>query len=78
MKNGNILGHPGGSVVEHLPFFGSGHDARPHWAPGTEPASPSAYGSTSLSVCLSWINKLKTFYKKKNGNISQSIKFSPS
>ena len=35
---------------------GSG-DRVPHWAPCREPASPSAYVSASLSVCLSWINK---------------------
>ena len=29
----------------------------PHWAPCMEPASPSAYISASLSLCLSWINK---------------------
>ena len=50
------MGHLGGSVVEHLPLaqvviLGS-WDQVPHGAPHREPASPSAYGSASLSVSL--------------------------
>ena len=51
------MGRLGGSAVEHLP---SAHvvilrsiDRVPHWAPCVEPATPSAFVSVSLSVCLS-------------------------
>ena len=53
------MGHLSGSVVEHLPLaqvviLGSEHRVL-HWALHTEPASPSAYVSTSL--CVSLTNK---------------------
>ena len=54
------LGHPGGSVVEHLPLAQDvildSWDRVPHRAPCMEPAFPSAYVSSSLSVSL--VNKL--------------------
>ena len=55
-KKSLLLGHLGGSVVEHLPSTqgmipGSG-DQVPHQAPYGKAASPSAYVSTSLSVSL--------------------------
>ena len=54
-------GHLDGSAVKHLPsaqgvILESG-DAVPHRGPCMEPASPSAYVSASLCVCLSWIDK---------------------
>ena len=44
--------------------FGSRHDPGvrdgvPHWVPYRKPASPSAYVSASLCMCLSRINKVK-------------------
>ena len=51
----------GGSAVERLPLtqgmIPGSWDPMLHWAPCKEPASPSAYLSASLSLCLSWINK---------------------
>ena len=51
------LGHLDGSAVEHLPLawvvIPGSWDRVSHWAPQREPASPSAYVSASLSVCLS-------------------------
>ena len=47
-------GHLGDSVVECLPLaqdvIPRSWDRAPHWASGREPASPSAYVSTSLGV----------------------------
>ena len=49
-----VLGHLGGSVVEHLPLaqvvVPGSWDRVPHRAPCMEPASPSACVSASLSV----------------------------
>ena len=50
-------GHLGDSVVEHLPstqvvILGS-LDRVPHQPPHMEPASPSAYVSASVCVCVS-------------------------
>ena len=51
----------GGSVVEHLPLVQVMIPGSWDWvlrqAPHRELASPSAYVSVSLTVCLSWINK---------------------
>ena len=51
-----FLGHLGGSVVERLPLaqvmIPESWDLVPHWASYEESASPSAYVSASLSVCL--------------------------
>ena len=58
-QNVYVEGHLGGSVVECLPLAQGGipesWDQVPHRAPCTEPASPSAYvsASLSLSLCLS-------------------------
>ena len=47
----------GGSAVEHLSFgqdvILESRDQVAYWAPRREPASPSAYFSASLSVCVS-------------------------
>ena len=56
-RTSTTLGRLGGSMVEHLPsaqgmILGS-WDRVPHQAPCMESASPSAYVSASLSVCLS-------------------------
>ena len=48
-------GHLGGSVVKCLPLAQAvilGPGIKSHQAPHKEPASPSAYVSTSLSVSL--------------------------
>ena len=54
-------GRLGGSVVERLPsaqvVIPGSWDRVSHWAFRRKPASPSAYVSASLSLCLSWINK---------------------
>ena len=51
------LGHLGGSAIERLPLaqvvIPVFWDRVLHQAPHREPASPSAYVSASLSVCLS-------------------------
>ena len=48
-----------GSVAEPLAsalgMILESRDRVPYWAPGMEPASPSAY--VSVPLCLSWINK---------------------
>ena len=53
------LEHLGGSAVEHLPLtqvvIPGSWDRVLHWAPHTEPASPSTYVFASL--CVSFINK---------------------
>lgn len=58
-KNNDLKIYPatgrlGGSVLECLPFpqglIPRPWDQVPHWAPHTEPASPCAYDSASLSV----------------------------
>ena len=63
-------GHLSGSVAKHLPLaqveIPGSWDVVPHQDPCRKPASPSAYVSASLSVCLSWINKI---LKKKLVNI---------
>ena len=66
--NSYLEGHLGGSVVEHLPsaqvMIPGSWDRVPHGDPCRESASPSAYVSASLCVCLSWINKiLKKFLR---------------
>ena len=52
-----LLGHLGGSVVERQPLaqgvIPGSWDRVPHQAPPGEPASPSAYVSAPLSLCLS-------------------------
>ena len=52
-----LLGRPGGSMVEHLPLAGDvipeSWDWVPHRAPCMEPASPSVCVSASLSLFLS-------------------------
>ena len=58
-RNLLMLGHLGGSVVEHLPLspvmiLGS-RDGVPHRAPCREPASPSA--CVSAFLCVSLMNK---------------------
>ena len=56
-KKGNGWGHTEGSVVECLPLVQVGipesWDPVPHQAPHRKPASPSAYVSASLFLCLS-------------------------
>ena len=51
------MGHLGGSVVEHLPsaqgVILESRDQGPYWALHMELASPSAYVSASLSLCVS-------------------------
>ena len=58
-KKSKVLGHLGGSVVEHLPLaqvvVPGSWDQIPEQAPWREPASPSAYVSASLRV--SFMNK---------------------
>ena len=53
IKKHQIMGHLGGSVVKHLPLAQvkilESWDQVPHQAPCREPASPSAYVSTSVS-----------------------------
>ena len=55
-----FLGHLSGSVVEHLPLAQGlileSQDRVPHRAPCMEPASPSAYVSTSF-FSVSLMNK---------------------
>ena len=55
LKHGE--GSLGGSVVEHLPLaqgvIPGSRDQDPCRAPCMEPASPSAYVSAPLSLCLS-------------------------
>ena len=55
-KDGVPVEHPGGSAVERLPsaqgVIPGSWDRGPHWAPGMEPASPSACVSASLSASL--------------------------
>ena len=55
-ENPCVMGHLGGSVVEHLPLaqvvIPGSWDRVPHQAPHREPAYPSAYISASLSVSL--------------------------
>ena len=50
-------GHLGGSEVEGLPLaqgvIPGSWDRVPHWAPHTEPASPTACVSASVCVCVS-------------------------
>ena len=52
-----LVGHPGGSVVEPLPsaqgVTPGSRDQVPGRAPCMEPASPSAWVSASLFVCVS-------------------------
>ena len=48
-----LLGHLGGSVVGRLPLALGSRDRVPHRAPCMEPASPSAYVSASVCVCVS-------------------------
>ena len=49
-------GFLGGSVVYRLPsaqgVILESQNQIPHWAPCMKPASPSAYVSASLSLCL--------------------------
>ena len=56
LKNSEVLGSPGGSVVLVLPsaqgVILETQDPVPHWAPCMEFASPSACVSASLSVSL--------------------------
>ena len=58
----SFLGHLGGSVVKCLSLaqvvVPGSRDQVLHWGPCMEPASPSAYVSATLSVCLSRINKI--------------------
>ena len=60
LKNESILGHLGGSVVEHLSLaqgmIPESWDRFPHGDPCMEPASPSACVS-ALSLSLSLMNK---------------------
>ena len=61
--------HLGGSVVECLPLaqgmiLESWYRV-PHQASYLEPASPSTYVSASLSLYLSWINKILKKKKKR-------------
>ena len=44
------LGHPGGSAVERLPLFGSGHDP---WGPGIESHTGLPAWSLLLSLTVS-------------------------
>ena len=57
LETTNIWGRLGGSAVKHLPLaqvvIPGSWDTVPHRAPHREPASPSAYVSGSLSLCLS-------------------------
>ena len=57
INNIKKTGHLGGSVVEHLPLaqvlIPRSWDGVPHQAPHWKPASPSAYVSVSLSLCVS-------------------------
>ena len=56
LKRG-VWGHLGGSVVEHLPSAQGAileiRDQVPHRTPCMEPASPTAYFSACLSLCVS-------------------------
>ena len=62
------LGHLGGSMIECLPSTQVAIPGSWGWVPYPaacrESASPSAYVSASLSLCLSWINKLIKYLKK--------------
>ena len=73
-KKETSTGHLGGSVIEHLPLaqvvIPGSWDQVPHRAPCMEPASPSAYVSASLSVCLLGLNKI---FKNKSKKIKYSI-----
>ena len=55
--NQHALGHLRGSAAERLPsaqgVILESWVRVPHWAPFMEPASPSAYVSASLSLCVS-------------------------
>ena len=62
----NVLGHLGGSMIEHLPLAHSiilgSRDWVPHRASCVEPVLPLP---VSLSVCLLWINKIFKNKKQK-------------
>ena len=68
-------GHLGGSVVEHLPLaqvmVPGFWDRVPHRDPHREPASPSAYVSVSVCVCVSH-EQIKYIFKKHITPISSS------
>ena len=55
------MGRLGGSVVERLPLargmIPGSREPVPHWTSYMEPASPSAYVSVSVCVCVYLMNK---------------------
>ena len=61
LKGMCILGSLGGAAVWRLPLAQGAiletRDQIPHRAPCLEPASPSAYVSASISLCVTIMNK---------------------
>ena len=57
LRTSTFWGRLGGPVAEHLPSaqIPGFWDRVPHWAPHTDPASPSAYVSASVSLMNKYI-----------------------